>query len=193
MPSLRTSLFIVAANLLALWLGISQSRPNPPSSLERRGTNRRRAEQHAIAYMEACDYTHAYTHGTYTYTDDFAPRILLHDNRRLRAHKGDGADARVLHANEFNSSSILPNPLVRPTAHRPRVPALHQGVKRNGALRDGLLPGDEHRVRAGGAVPVVRPVPHPYRVDHVHDRVSWYTYYYVDDYYYALLLSMRLE
>ncbi|KAI0868916.1 hypothetical protein GGS24DRAFT_512656 [Hypoxylon argillaceum] len=66
-------------------------------------------------------------------------------------------------------NGILPNALLPPAAHRPSLPPLHQSVERDRALRNGLLPDDEHGVRRGEQqrLPDVRPVPHPDGVDHV--------------------------
>ncbi|RYC55551.1 hypothetical protein CHU98_g10655 [Xylaria longipes] len=73
-------------------------------------------------------------------------RFMLHNMGRLGAHDGDGEDARVLYADESGPASILPNPLLRPAAHGPGMPAVHQGIKHNGPLRDGLLSDDKYRV-----------------------------------------------
>ncbi|KAF2968397.1 hypothetical protein GQX73_g5135 [Xylaria multiplex] len=67
--------------------------------------------------------------------------------------------------------SALPHALLPPDPDGPGLRRVHQGVERDGAVRDGLLSNNGHRVqgRPRGALPDVRPVPHPDRVDHVHD------------------------
>ncbi|RYP00249.1 hypothetical protein DL764_006585 [Monosporascus ibericus] len=79
---------------------------------------------------------------------------------------------------ETCSTNLLPDAVLPAAANRPGMPAVHQGVEHDGAVFDGLLPDDADDYCAEGRVPNVRPLPHPYGVDHVHDGLPRRAYHY---------------